>query len=221
MEYTKYFVAFIDILGFKRIIDNSSCDEIYKIFSEFKRQFSDIIFNGVSLVNAQDVKYKTMSDSIVFYIKDDCKNALFALLVTCSSFQANLAKRDIPILSRGGVFHGDFFIDGDIMFGPALTKAYLLESQNAKYPRIIMTHSLLQKYGNEMAQNLVWEESDGFYSVNFLKMIFAQHKTGKDLLVRFEKFIDSVLDESTDSSVREKYLYLKNCMLRAFMEVFI
>lgn len=70
-----------------------------------------------------------------------------------------------------------------------------------------------------MAQNPVWEESDGFYSVNFLKMISAQHKTGKDLLVRFEKFIDSVLDESTDSSVREKYLYLKNCMLRASKEV--
>lgn len=208
MEYENYFVAFIDILGFKRIIDNSTCEEVLKLFSNFKTQLRDIKLGKDSIVNADDIKFKTMSDSIVFYIKDDSKNALFALLATCAIFQTNLIKMEKPILSRGGITHGQFYINGDVMFGKALTSAYLLESQNAKYPRIIMCNSLIKEYGNDFCSKLVFEDNDCFHTIDFIGSLISDYKTGMQNFIRFRKHILSVLDSSTDNAVREKYLYL-------------
>ena len=222
MEYENYFVAFIDILGFKRIIDNSSCEEVLNIFSNFKMQIIDIKLGKDSLVNTEDIKFKTMSDSIVFYIKDDSKNALFALLTTCALFQTKLITMKKPILSRGGIAHGQFYIDGDIMFGKALTSAYLLESQNAKYPRIIMCNSLIKEYGNDLCYRLLFEDNDCFQTIDFIGSLLSGYNTGLKDFLKFQKHIIGVLDSTTDNAVREKYIYLKdklNLIHKHFKEV--
>ena len=210
MEYNNYFVAFVDVLGFKNIIDSYSRDKVYELFSRnFKRSIANIIKNGESLINGDEIHYKTMSDSIVFYVKEDAKNALFGLLANCATFQASLLAMDTPILTRGGVSYGGFFIDGDIMFGPALTSAYLLESQNAKYPRIIMNHSLLLQYGNEYCNNIVYEDDDLFWSINSLNIVLGKNKTGFKDFDHLSSYVVEVLDSTRDSSIREKYLYLR------------
>lgn len=220
MEYENYFVAFIDILGFKKIIDNSTLEGVLYIFKFFNTYLEDLKIpkysetnledvEYVSIINAADVKFKVMSDSIVFYIKDDAQNALLALLATCMLFQQLLFNITPSILSRGGVVHGQFYINGDIMFGKALTNAYLLESQNAKYPRIIMNKSLLDDFGNEMLEGFVFEDFDYFYSVDAVKAILGKNITGKDDFKKFEKQVNQALAVSTDNAVREKYIYLK------------
>lgn len=220
MDYENYFVAFIDILGFKKIIDNSTFEGVLALFNNFNRHLEDVKIpkesdtndgeiEYVSVINAEDVKYKVMSDSIVFYIKDDAQNALLALVSTCMAFQAHFMNINPSILSRGGVVHGQFYIKGDIMFGKALTSAYLLESQNAKYPRIIMNKSLLDDYGNEMLEGLVFEDFDYFYSIDSVQAILGKNITGKNDFDKFEKHINRALSVLTDNSVREKYIYLK------------
>ncbi|MCR4890192.1 MAG: hypothetical protein K5979_13595 [Ruminococcus sp.] len=222
MEYENYFLAFIDILGFKNIINNSEFNQVFDIFKFFINPIkgSYKIENNselTPLINPDDLKLKIMSDSIVFYIKDDSKNALFSLLSTCSQFQTNLINMEKPILSRGGIVHGQFFIKGDIMFGPALTQAYLLENQNAKYPRIILNKTLLQSLNpeeKELCQNkhLVFEDDDYFYTINFLDHL----PPASDDLTKFRNHINSILDTSTDCKIREKYLYLKKIIEKNF-----
>ena len=36
-EYTQYYLAFLDLLGFKEIVKNRSCSEIVNIFEEIKK----------------------------------------------------------------------------------------------------------------------------------------------------------------------------------------
>ena len=38
-EYTQYYLAFLDLLGFKEIIKNRTCSEIVDIFEEIKKQY--------------------------------------------------------------------------------------------------------------------------------------------------------------------------------------
>ena len=210
MEYENYFVAFVDILGFKNMVYKYSRDEIFKIFSKgFKTHLVGGHYNGESIINAEDIKYKTMSDSIVFYVKENAKNALLGLLATCSIFQGQLLLMNPRILTRGGVSYGQFCIDGDIMFGPALTSAYLLENENAKYPRIIMNHSLLLEHGNNLCYSMVFEDEDLFWSVNYLWAIQNRYETGNKDIQSLSKYVSTVLDSATDSSIREKHLYLR------------
>ena len=52
---------------------------------------------------------------------------------------------------RGGVSVGEFYINEDIVFGPALLDAHNTESNLACYPRIVLddkTVGRLQKYIN-------------------------------------------------------------------------
>lgn len=210
MKYEKYYVAFIDILGFKEIINHGTCDEILSIFSEFKRPLCGIYFGAEQLVNVEEINYKIMSDSIVFYVSEKTKNALFGLTAFCHVFQGNLLGREKPILSRGGIAYGDFYINQDIMFGPALTQAYMLESTNAKYPRIIMTNSLLSKDESDNSRLNTFEDFDGFWTINIFPYSLSKGKTGEEVFSRFEKHVVDVLNNETNNSIREKYIYLKN-----------
>ena len=37
-NYTTCYIAFLDLLGFKKIIESKQCEEIVQIFSEIKKQ---------------------------------------------------------------------------------------------------------------------------------------------------------------------------------------
>lgn len=84
-----------------------------------------------------NIKMKIMSDSICLFIKKDFPNALPYLMSYCVAFQCDLLLAT-GLLLRGGITSGDMYVQDDIIFGPALTEAYLLEEKNAKVPRIII-----------------------------------------------------------------------------------
>ena len=53
-EYTEYFVAFLDILGFKNLLNNLDCREVYEIFNrppyhmfepEKYKKYTDMLLN--------------------------------------------------------------------------------------------------------------------------------------------------------------------------------
>ena len=91
--------------------------------------------NGVAkeIASAQKVNFKCMSDSICMYIDATAPDALICLIMACSIFQANLLKREVPVLVRGAIVVGDIYAKEDTTFGPGMTKAYLLEENSAKY----------------------------------------------------------------------------------------
>ena len=209
------------MLGFKNLIKNSPCDEIAGIFAKFtnRKPLKAAYFRGKDIISentADALKVKVMSDSICFYIDVNVANALLCIIESCMMFQYDLHQNDIPIFLRGAIVRGKLYAKDDIMFGPGLTQAYLLEENNAKYPRIILTGETLQFADNKsensninytsILRGLVVRDDDAFYAVDCTKLLLSGDQT---ILENVQKRIDQMLDTTVDSSIREKYLYLE------------
>jgi hypothetical protein len=66
-------------------------------------------------------------------------------------------------LLRGGITIGDIVHDDEVVFGPGLNRAYELESQVARMPRIILDPDLISEFGD--LTDIAIEE-DGFCFLN-------------------------------------------------------
>lgn len=221
-QYTECYIAFLDMLGFKKLIEKSSCEIILSIFEQIKKPYeSALILGNETLVDQETIdalKIKVMSDSICFYIDKSMPNALLTLLLSCIAFQFHLLKFQDPILLRGAVVRGELYAFDDIMFGPGLTKAYLMEEHNAKFPRIIVTNEVLEdareanksnkRVLNSLDTKVLFRDFDAFYTLNIAHVLMAWDKD-KKIYNSLMNRITQTLNFTTDESIREKHLYLE------------
>ena len=115
-EYKEHFVAFLDILGFKSMINNFECGAIYDIFAAIhKRSKAFMNYNGVQIGAYEHIHHKILSDSVILYIDASIEDSFPALLDICARLQISLADRDIPILMRGGISKGSLYVENDII----------------------------------------------------------------------------------------------------------
>lgn len=212
-QYTQYYVAFLDILGFKEQVTRDPCEEILKMY-EFLGNMSEIYFGEGNEERKNNIKVKIMSDSICIYIKANIPNALDELVKFCVVFQSNLLIREPCTFVRGGITCGDMYAKDDIMFGPALTEAYLLEEKNAKVPRIIMCKNILDYGKSGMDEETrtaldlyLFRDDDAFYALNYFALLCVGDY-GKTI-ERVNTTISNWLDTTVNESIRQKYLYVE------------
>lgn len=89
-------------------------------------------------------------------------------------------------IARGALTYGDIYyeMDRNICFGPAMNKAYDLESYHAKYPRVIIDPEYVEKlveYNNEHYRatdmhrssngEIIKKDEDGFYYIHYLNTL--------------------------------------------------
>lgn len=224
-QYTQYYVAFLDVLGFKNQVNNPdiSCEKILDMY-DFLDDMSEIFFSKEDKEKKDNIKFKIMSDSICIFIEANIPNALKELVRFCVALQGNLLIWDPCIFVRGGITYGDMYARNDIMFGPALTEAYMLEEKNAKVPRIIMCKNTLtygKKGMDEATQNALdyylFRDDDAFYSLNYFKVFCALIKN-QEIIERVGRTISHWLDTTTDESIRQKYLYVEKCFRKYLKE---
>lgn len=218
-EYRICYVAFLDVLGFKNIVNEKTCKDILEIYKKIEnRPFMQIMHKGEELIDSDSVQLKIMSDSICIYVEKTAKNALFALVETCALFQAHLAELQEPIFLRGAIVLGEIYASGDKTFGPGLTKAYLLEEKVAKFPRIIISIDLVEEgfgYMSESAAEILRRhlivDPDYFMVIDFLSVLFGMDKAKKIEALKsyVGKKLSGTSQEAYDISIREKYLYLQ------------
>lgn len=188
MQYENRIVAYIDILGFKDIIDKTVKDgndveeEIDRIIQmnavirktwfldEKKGQpFTVKAYKGGQWVqetftpSAEDNDKGKMvtifSDTIVVSFLVDTESAVFTTLMELQWLILNLANRGI--LCRGAISHGKLIHDDKKVFGPALVSAYTMESKAALYPRVILGDEILALAGiNHASHHEPIEEVD-------------------------------------------------------------
>jgi hypothetical protein len=174
IRYSRSLVAFIDILGFSSLIQNSSTGDLGRIRSNVKmagrlardNRYKSYIYHG-----------KVFSDCVTMSMKLD-KGAHFFFLMNIVNFQAELAKRGIFV--RGAVAVGDHFEDSEVMFGKALVRAVGLEESMAIWPRIVVDCSVLRLQDEpnlwftrstpdrNLLNHLVRCDSDGISYVDYL-----------------------------------------------------
>ena len=159
MEYEKRIVCFMDLLGFKNMVYDSSDnvdirDRIFTLLQNVKeinynfqgsRDFMVIpekdLKDGFSPKNKIDSGLQSemsfFSDSIIFSYKlTQARNDLMDVIVALheiSSFVFQVLAMGVFI--RGGLSFGDVYHRDNVCFGPALVKAVSLEGM-AVYPRI-------------------------------------------------------------------------------------
>ena len=246
LKYENRLVAFIDILGFKDIVKQSEKDPskiqlLYSVLNYLKNWEVSENWN-LSKVEIEedaqkrgvenfDITRKTnstsFSDSIVVSVKvDNNVNEMASTLIT------NLAYIGAILIEKGILFRGGLTIGNIIhkengtVFGQGLIEAYILESNNAKYPRIVLSDKLLKElnYPLDTKRNrypyhqYIDRFEDG--CVGFHQMIYFQvmenstEMTVEKLITSLEK-VRKVIVKGLDSSfekpdVFEKYKWLQS-----------
>ena len=141
--YSKYLIVFLDVLGFKKMVERSESgtrelDKINKILQEIKQIKTQL---DKSPQNIPKPKMTIFSDSILLSRLDPDIESLIATISVAARLQ-------LVVIKAGGFLRGatvidDFYQSGDIAFGPALVKAFEMESKLAIWPRVIVNYSVL------------------------------------------------------------------------------
>jgi len=160
MKTEKYIVAFIDILGFKKMIEE---------FDEGKQPnlLNDIaaVVDSVSSFLREEPNYQTedfnkWKQRLVVKSFSDCFCIAIPFEYRALDFNTHIklfyqhvalfqvAFFQKGFLVRGGISVGSFFHNENIIFSGGLVSAYKLESKRARFPRILVSEIFLEEVRN-------------------------------------------------------------------------
>ncbi|SNR67015.1 hypothetical protein [Lutibacter flavus] len=160
--YENRYVLFLDILGFKKIIEETEnekgqtekIENLIEALTEMKRIVSRMPKKTSKIVTQ-------FSDSIVVSFKEDDVKEIPIFLTNIHKLIANLAMKNI--FCRGAISYGKIYHTKDFVFGPALVDAYLTESEAAIYPRVIFDKSII----DIMKNNYSFNKNDSYRAIRF------------------------------------------------------
>jgi len=150
MQYQYGIVAFFDILGFGSLIKNNekTLGEVATLLSILKTKSN----TENVLPTRSDVDGIAFSDSFVRVVMQGDAPDLQILAMSEFCHLENMQRliiREFGLLVRGAITIGEFFIEDNIVFGPALVRAVGLEKHCAKripdtngMPVILLDHNI-------------------------------------------------------------------------------
>ena len=235
MKYEKRIVFFIDLLGFKNLInktknadgsDNET--EIQKIVNAYNsiRDVWDLDSDKDDkknlFVTKNSKEITIFSDSIVISFLAKEESEIFYTLLEVKWMIMRLINRNI--LSRGAVSFGNLIHNDKFVFGPALVEAYTLESKAAIYPRIILDRDIIdlarkakqsrhsEEQEVEFIESLLEKDLDGMYYIDYFTKaqseLDAPEYDFPDYIQTLEKITkDGLRIDKID--VRAKYIWMK------------
>lgn len=153
-EYEPCVVSFIDILGFKNLIETKSAEDIYQtleVLNKFTRAEEEPPPRSMDEVRFMSRAFSySISDAVVRvrpYETQFYDGALMWELADLLHAQISLINEGILI--RAGVTVGDAYVgyqgEGP-PFGPAIVRAYEVESQEAIFPRIVVDDHAIEQH---------------------------------------------------------------------------
>jgi hypothetical protein len=188
-NYREALLAYVDVLGFKKLIEKSVADpQLLSEILSLLRHLKDQTGRGGRLIH-EEGKPLPVSIFRAFNFSDLTVRATYADTVTnyfslCQweflylcSIQVDLVCRT-DFLIRGAISMGlismepDKKIDDDILFGPALIRAYEMEKEKPGPPRIVIDASVIEKADQHRGGSL-WTEhfhrdADGKFFLDYL-----------------------------------------------------
>lgn len=197
------FYAYIDILGYKNLIEN----DLHEGNHDFKNKLVNS-FNELSTINAADVNCKSISDSIYLVFQNEALGIDYFFNVIAKLQIAFLKNK---LLVRGGISYNEHFENGNVTHSLALIDAYKLESNEAFYPRILIHNSIIEKLKNENTyQTLINEKTiirhGTKHQINFLND--ANWNQCYELIKQISEESNHQIDQ--DPRVFAKYWYLQD-----------
>ncbi|MFQ1876252.1 hypothetical protein [Aeromonas veronii] len=204
MQDYVYF-AYLDILGYKESLSRDK--KLSALDFKDKLIEASNIFNTI---NTAQYHHREISDSI--FIHSSSANLIDFLSTIKSIFNHYLR---CNLLLRGGISYGRHFENTSITYSLALTDAYLLESQHAVFPRILIQDSVIDAVTNKasngdqaplnalVSSKLVCKDGD-FYILNTIDdhVWDMYYDTTRNIYIRDESIINS------STNLRYKYVWL-------------
>lgn len=187
--YQKRTLAFIDILGWKEAVAHKSANELYQLLSTViyrsksfnsnsKKTIKEMVFQEKSkgrnpIINplAMDFEFSIFSDCIVISLQKDYG---LRILGEVGDIIRDFLQKGY--LVRGGICIGKLYHKDAVIFGPALIKAYKLESRDAVFPRVIIDEKVIDFYSKDESINV--------------RLFLIQDQLGDWIVDPFPKFSD-------------------------------
>jgi hypothetical protein len=169
VAYEDRLVAFLDILGWSDLIRRSATDDV--VLAQMALSMTAIKkmealarqqFTGVS----SSWQVSQFSDTLVVSTAAQPLSAIilaFYLGTVCQTMLEN------GHYVRGAIVRGKVFHRESVLYGPALLEAYRIETEVAKYPRIVLTPqamSLMQRSTEPLADLLETGGQHPFFAVD-------------------------------------------------------
>jgi len=166
-------VIFLDILGSKEMKSFEEKYRIHEIFHQSIQESQERQYTNAKKHVVYDRKLFSFSDCAYIFYKynvdiKESKKDLDKLLQT-ALFNTSLITLKLlneGYLIRGGVTYGEAYYDDMSFFGPAVEEAYLIESQRALTPRVMIDPQYgekLLKFEKETYENVFGPNSPHYH----------------------------------------------------------
>jgi len=163
-NYSNKLIAFVDVLGFGSLVNSSQNDDDA---SEIIERISDAILSSRNSLEESGGNYQftQFSDSFVISRPVDANpidqaHFALALLKVIDEFLKS------ELLLRGGVAQGKLIHSDKLLFGPAMNRAYELESKLARVPRIVLDPKL-SIISEEIGPASIRQDKDGLNYIDY------------------------------------------------------
>lgn len=218
--YERRLILFIDFLGFKEVVASTEGD--VGALAHLISALDDIGRLGeASIFKSQRVTQ--FSDSVVMSYRVTERSGVFWMINAIALTIISLADRGF--LLRGAVTIGDLYHTRNHVVGPAMVRAYEMESQIARYPRVIVDpavigvarrrrnadHSPDDEEG--YIRSFIDEDTDGQLFIDYISWNAVVEVAGADddgypdYLARLGSMLEVGLAH-VDPRVAEKYVWL-------------
>lgn len=222
-QYEERIILFLDFLGFKELVDRTTREsEFLKYLVKAMDIIGEIGADDAELLKSQQITQ--FSDSIVVSYLVTEQSAVFWLMSDIAIHVIRLAERGF--LVRGGMTVGQVYHSKKHVVGPAMNEAYRIESQVAKYPRVVIDpkvlevarrsrheyHSAYEEEGYVRA--FMTKDVDGNFFFDYVSWESVVAVTGgsNDLYGDYLGKLCTVIRDGLrhdDPRVQEKYLWLR------------
>jgi hypothetical protein len=181
--YHDRYVAFLDILGFTKLVekserDSATFDKVLAITRGLTETARGLAGQYGVLVDNQDIVSTAFSDSIVISVPEPHDKSRTGILYAIVFAVQGLCRKlllDLGVLTRGGIARGPAYHKDGVLFGRSVIEAYKLEHEVAKVARIAVDSAVAahwtETFGNPRGlvalRGVIRQDHDG---VNFLDL---------------------------------------------------
>jgi hypothetical protein len=202
-------VLFLDFLGFREAsnrLDNSAAQlqvlELLKGLSILRSNFShdsEPQPDG-SVTHKLQPAISTFSDHIVMsYPVGRMDSDEFEMMVIISQIERAVSviasgALALGFLIRGGVAFGKLYHSNGVVFGKGMIEAFELESKTAFYPRVVLSHSLINHSAFPDSDLHIRKDFDGVLCIDyFFGMLFRSSQPGDNFQRNVKTWFEHVV----------------------------
>lgn len=218
-KYRERVVAFVDILGFSRMVESvDPLDDADRILDSLEAALDEGVMGTWEYRQEQDEGQFTIrmfSDCIVVS-GDPTYDGCLTVIGRLANVQKAMIRRGL--LLRGAVTTGRHYESSRLLFSEGLVRAYRLEVDAARYPRIIVDAPVVPRFFQNkdpiLANQLLLRDSDGQVFIHYLTIwlpesSYREEQFRRDLQKQRDLIEDGWRRSPANASIMRKLAWLQ------------